>query len=363
MISLLTAFALTLGALDDPVETPLAQQDDKPELVALADALARAKSYGFSVETTTEMGGDFAGGGFGGGRGGPGERPGGGEAGGGEAGGGEAGGGEAGGGEAGGRGERGGRGRGQGGFGFGQPVAVGGAYMSGLPMHLSSGGAEAYKEDDQLVFRNAAGEWQLFAGFGGRGGFEGRGRGRGGEGGGPDGGPEGRPEPGPEGRPTGGEDARQVERDNMRAAMSFTGVQAPHSLFEGFADSVSDVSKQVARPSAPDQPETAVFAGVLSAEGASLLGGGGFGGRGGRAGWSDRSGGGGEGGGPQMETKGSFTIEVSAGSIRSATFVVTRSGSFGERSFERTTTRTIRFEKVGETEYEVPEEALSRFEV
>ena len=79
-----------------------------------------------------------------------------------------------------------------------------------------------------------------------------------------------------------------------------------------------------------------------------------FGGRGGR-------GGGGQ--GPQMTTTGTFTVEVKDGKIVSAVFKTTRSGSFGDREFEMTSTRTYTFDKIGEAELEVPDEVLMKFEI
>ena len=51
------------------------------------------------------------------------------------------------------------------------------------------------------------------------------------------------------------------------------------------------------------------------------------------------------------------------GAIVNAQFEITRSGSFGERTFERTTTRTLSLDEVGATKLEVPEGALAQFEI
>ena len=60
-----------------------------------------------------------------------------------------------------------------------------------------------------------------------------------------------------------------------------------------------------------------------------------------------------------METTGTFAFQVKDGAIQGVEFAVTRSGSFGERSFERTTTTKFSFSKIGETAYEVPADALA----
>ncbi len=132
---------------------------------------------------------------------------------------------------------------------------------------------------------------------------------------------------------------------------------APHSSFEGFGGKSEEVVKKAGAEG------VAVFSGKLTEDAAAAFSEsrnfagrrGGFGG--------GRGGAGGQGGGPQIETNASFEIHTQAGSLTKAVITITRSGTFGENSFEFTTTRTLTFSKVGETKYEVPEDALAHFEI
>ena len=137
-----------------------------------------------------------------------------------------------------------------------------------------------------------------------------------------------------------------------RGLFSMMRIEAPHGMFADLEKLVGDVEKTVEKGEG-EEVGSLVFTGVLTAEGATQLGGRsrGFGGRGGG------------GGGPQMETSGTYRIETKKGAIASATFVITRKGGSGERTFEMTTTRTITFAEIGKTKYEVPEEALALFEI
>ena len=307
-------------------------------LVGLTDQLSQAESYRFTTLNESEGGGGF--GGFGG-RGGRGGR-----------------GGEEGGGEGEGGGER----RAPE---VREPTPIQGVYKKGLPLQVTVGELLAYKEGEQIVYRDEAGEWRAMepfqpGGFGG-GGFGG---GEGGGGGGGRGGEEGgeggdRPRRDPGQR--GGFSAR-------RSLFSVMGVSAPHALLGEFGAKVCEVEMQVAAAAAAPAegeaqpaPPTRVFTGKLTEEGVQSLGGGGM--FRGRGGFGGGRGGGGEGGGPQMESSGSFTIEAQGRRITSIRLEITRSGTFGERSFERTTIRTLTFEEVGEAELEVPEEALAQFEI
>ena len=136
-LALSAAFALPVPAVDD-------------ELNSLTNKLAEAKSYAFTVQTESTGSGFGGFGGFGG------------------------------------RGGRGGRGGEEGGERPAAPI-VQGTYQAGLPMHVVIGELQAFKEGDQIVHKNAAGEWQVMedprsmfsrggGGFGrGRGGDEGGG--------------------------------------------------------------------------------------------------------------------------------------------------------------------------------------------
>lgn len=104
-----------------------------------------------------------------------------------------------------------------------------------------------------------------------------------------------------------------------------------------------------------------IFTGTLTEEAAGTMTGRRMGGM--RRIGGGRGGGGGGDEGPQIDTVGTFTIQAKNGVISSAVFNVTISGFMRDREFERTTTRTLTFAKVGKTEYEVPEEALAMFEI
>ena len=339
MLSLLVTTSLAFGVIETT-----GQDDAATELAGLAEQLAKVESYEFTSTTTTD------GGGFGGARGGQrggargergGERPDGGE---GRAGGGR--GGEArGGGRA--RGAR-------------EPQTVQGAWASDLPMRVTIGESVAYKDGDQIVYQGAEGEWTEFE-------RPTRGQGRGGQGrGGAGRGGAGRGEGGGQGGRAGAGD-----RTMMRVLWAASSVSAPHESFGGFAQLASDVeSKSVpakaatdGEPSTEASPAKTIYTGTLTEAGVEAFGG--RTGMGGRRGAG--RGGAGAGGGaeqrPQMETTGTFTIEVVEGAISKADFVIKRSGTFREREFERTTTRTLTFSNAGNVKLEVPEDALALFEL
>lgn len=142
-----------------------------------------------------------------------------------------------------------------------------------------------------------------------------------------------------------------------RGLFSLMRVTAPHEDFSGFGDKVSSVEMKTG------EGDVVVYTGKLTEDAATAINGRGMMMRGGRA----FGGGGGRGGddseGPQFDTSGTFTITAKGGAITSAVFEVTVSGAFGENEFERKTTRSLTFDKVGKTEYEVPEAALALFEV
>jgi hypothetical protein len=295
------------------------------ELATLTDKLAQAENYSFTSQTTTE-GGGFGRGGFGGGRGGAGGAP-------------------------------------------PAPPVTTGTYKKGMPLHVKQGEVEAYKDGEQLVYKNEEGKWEVLdsnsfgrGGFGGDGG--GRGQRGGDDGGGGQRGRRGGGEGGGEGGRRGGDAGGGQDRGGfagMRALFGLRGVEAPHTQFAGFAEKIEDVA---VKAPAEGQEGPTVYSGKLKKEAAQELGGG-FGR--GRGGFGGGRGGarGGEGGveGPQLETAGTFVITVDKGAITKVQFEVTTSGSFGEREFEMKTKRELTFAKIGETTLEVPADALAKFEI
>ncbi len=354
MLSWIAGAVLALVGQDDAAAgQETATNEATKALVGLTDQLSQAESYRFTSLNESEGGGGFGGFGGRGGRGGEGE----------------------GGGE-----RRAPEVR--------EPTPIQGVYKKGLPLQVTVGELLAYKEGEQIVYRDEAGEWQAMepfqpGGFGGggfgrgeRGGAGGGGRGgeEGGVGGGRGGGEGGAG--GGRGGEEGGEGGDRPRRDPgqrggfsaRRSLFSVMGVSAPHALLGELGAKVCEVEMQVAADAAAPAegeaqpaPPARVFTGKLTEEGVQSLGGGGM--FRGRGGFGGGRGGGGEGGGPQMESSGSFTIEAQGRRITSIRLEITRSGTFGERSFERTTIRTLTFEEVGEAELEVPEEALAQFEI
>lgn len=290
------------------------------DLARYAKALAEAQSGTFTVLTETERGGDAA----------------------------EGRGGDTEGGGRGGEGAGRGRGVGRGGFGGGfggdaEPVTTKGQWSQGHPMQLRIGETVAYKDGDQVVMKDADGEWALVERNMRRGGVGGGERGGGG------GGVGERGQRGGEGSGDRSDRAAQMQR--MRATMEIVRVSNPTAAFSDLASKVTNVTK------AEKEGGAVVFEGDLTEAAAQELGGGGMAGRGG----ADGERGGGR--GPEMDVTGKFRIEVQKGAISKVRFEIVRSGSFGEREFEMTTTRSMTFEKLGETEYEVPAGALAHFEI
>lgn len=264
-------------------------------------------------------------------------------------------------------GGRGGQGRGGDAVGDQQSQVIHGQWTSGQPMQLKVGDAVAFKDGEKVVYADAEGKWTLFEmpamgegrGAGGRGG-QGAGRGDGGG----QGGQRGRRGQGGDGE--GGDRPARTDgpdRGAMRAMRPMMGVTAPHEEFQSFAALVSDVEKSTvpAGPVSEGQdgakatPAKTVYTGKLTEAGVEALGGG--------AGPGRRSGAGGGPGRGEMEmtTAGTFTVEVVDGAIASAEFAITRSGSFGDRKFERTTKRALTFSDAGKAKFEVPADALALF--
>jgi len=239
-------------------------------------------------------------------------------------------------------------GGGRGGMGGGGPMKASGLWKKGLPMQLTVGDQVAFKQGGKIVHKGSEGQWQVLEmGRGGRGaggpggapgapGGEGGGAG-GGAGGGTGGAAGGVARP-PEGAGPGG---------GPRTLLGLASVEAPADVFSDFGSKVADVKKET-------KDGALVFSGKLSEKGAESLGG-----RGPRPGGQRGGQGGGEGGDtPQVETSGTYAITVKDGAVISAVFEVKRAGTMGERTFERTTKRTLTIEKVGDVALEVPAEVL-----
>jgi hypothetical protein len=315
MLTLIATVALSLGG-PQPIsfqETTAAPVDDAAKAMQSATAaLAVAKSYTFTMTTATERIVDGQ--------------------------------------------EGGGVSRGAG---AGDQGPTTGTYMQGLPMLLKLGESTVYKDGETLVHKNADGAWAILdpqARGGGRGGEAGgRGGERGGEGGrGGEAGGRGGERGGEGGRGgRGGEEAGGGQRGQRgqrgqgaagaRGVLSLMRVTAPHAMFAEFAGKTMSIESRA-------RGEMTVLTGNLTEEAAAGL-----------SGRDDRARGGA--GGGEMETKGTYKLELKGGKIVSATLVVTRSGDMGERSFEMTTTSTFTFAGVGETELEVPAEVLAHFEI
>jgi hypothetical protein len=270
------------------------------ELSTLAESMAKVENYEFSSQSETE-GGGFGRGGVDGGRSGE-DAP---------------------------------------------PAVLKGTFKKGYPMKLAMGETVIYKDGGQVVHKNEEGAWAVLdreamfrrggRGGGGRG-DRGEGRGGRGEGGGERGGDGERSGEGEQGERRGG-------GMDMRAMMQVMSASAPHLLFDGIGEKVSDVVKE-------EKDGVVVYSGSLTEKGLESGSASPFG-RGGR--------GGGRGG--DMKTVGTFQIETKGPMITKVVIKTTISGSFGERSFESTTTRTVQLDKVGEAELEVPDEVLAQFEI
>ena len=125
-------------------------------------------------------------------------------------------------------------------------------------------------------------------------------------------------------------------------------VSSPSDTIADIAAKVSDVKKE-------EKDGMVIFTGTLTEKGIESLGaGGGM--------LAGRGAGAGDAGGPQMESTGTFRIEIKDGKIAALHFETKRSGSFGDRGdFKSTMSQHTRIEKVGETKYEVPADALALF--
>ena len=262
-----------------------------------------------------------------------------------------------------------------GGDGDSEPTVVRGRVQRDSPAHLKTGETEGYRQGDQLVYQRD-GEWAAFevarggfgAGFGGRGGRGGddQGGGAGGRrGGGREGGAErggGREGGGREGggRQGGGEGGGRPERLGggqgsgggfswMREAASLRGASLPHQI-------LVDLEKKVEGMESSESDGAITIKGSLTEAGLDAMGGGGMMFGGGRRG--------GGGGGPEAERNGTIVITIKDGKVQNIVVKTHVAMSFGDRGgFESDSTTTYQIQKVGETKYEVPAEALAQFEI
>jgi len=230
-----------------------------------------------------------------------------------------------------------------------------GMYQKGSPVYLKRGDTVVYRSDEQMVYKNADGKWEVFDPQSMRGGF---GR-RGGQGGGDDtadhsgGGNPDRPRrggPGGHDRRQGGQDRGQARgaRGAMMGVFAMRTVQLPSELVEKIDTKVTDVTKE-------EKDGKTIYSGKLTEDAARALGSMG----GGRFGGGRRGGGGGD--APQFDTKGTIQVTVANGQVEAIQLDTTVSGSFGDRNFERTSKSTIHVSKIGETKYEVPKEVQVLF--
>ena len=261
------------------------------------------------------------------------------------------------------------------GRGGGEPEAPWvGQFIQDTPIHFSQGELEAYLDDGQLIYKSEQDGWATFdaeAMRGGRGGGGGRGRGGdagggdagggdagGGDAGGARGGRRrggqgaggGAGEGGDDAGPGGRRERREPEGGNSSARQlrGLSRVKLPHDLLSGFDAKVNEVVRAEA-----DGKVT--YSGKLTEDGVRAMSS--FGGRGGRGG---RDGG----GGPDFKYSGTFELSMGAeGQLEQLVFNTTVAGSFGDRDFERSTKQTIQLSEIGKTEFEVPAEALSKFEL
>jgi hypothetical protein len=240
-----------------------------------------------------------------------------------------------------------------------EPTTVSGQFKKGQPYHIKSSDTEAYRLLDQIVFRGAEGKWQRFdreAMMAGRRGQRGdraqRGEGgdrgeRGQRGEGADRGERGqRGEGGDRGERGQRGDRAGGDFSSMRTVFTMSRVTLPHEIIKQFEGKVKDIQCE-------KKDGKVIYKGVLTKEGAEALGGG--------ARFGRMRGQGGEGG---QSFKNSGTIELIAsekGVIEKIAVDTKMSGSFGDRSFERSQKISVAVSDLGKVKFEVPEEVMSEF--
>lgn len=329
MLTLFTGLVLAFVAQDD------AAKDPAKDFKALCQQLIKAESYAFEVVTKDE-------GGFGGMRMG-----------------------------------RGGQGGNQ--ARATEPTKTSGKYQKGQPFLLKSGKLEAYRLEDATVYKEGEAGWKLFdrqsmmRGAGRRGAEGAQGgqraaRGEGGERGeragrgegGERGERGGRGEGGEGGERAGrGEGAERGERaargenrqgaanmTNMRAIMNLGRVALPHETIKKVVDKVKDVKCE-------EKDGKVIYTCTLTKEGAEAL-----------AGTARFGRGRGGAGGPTFERSGTLCFIVTAeGAIEKIKIDTKSSGTFREQKFEQSSATTIGLSELGKVKVEVPEEAITKFEL
>ena len=203
-----------------------------------------------------------------------------------------------------------------------------GVYQSGKPVLMKQGETQVVRNSDgRMAMKSGEGSWSMMS-MPGRGG-QGRG-GQRGQGGG-------------------------MDREAMRTLFQVRSVRLPHEMLGTVLEGVD--GDQLVRE---EKLGLVVFHGPLTEEAAMQLasggramgGRGGFGGRGGNA---DAAG-----EGPQMLSKGKVRIAFAAdGKTVDLMLEAEMMGTFGEREFSRSTKSEIRAGKIGESEMDVPREAMS----
>ena len=196
-----------------------------------------------------------------------------------------------------------------------------GVYQAGKPVLIKQGDMQVVRNSDgRMAMKSGEGSWSMMS-MPGRGG-----QGRGGP-------------------------ASGMDRAAMRALFQVRSVRLPHEMLGTVLEGVD--GDQLVRE---EKLGLVVFHGPLTEEaalqlasGGRMMGGrGGFGGRGGE---SEE--------GPQMLGKGKVRIAFAAdGKTIDLMFEAEMLGTFGEREFSRTTKSEIRAGKIGESEMDVPAEAV-----
>lgn len=219
------------------------------------------------------------------------------------------------------------------GQGGGEPQApIVGEYIQDQPIHLSQGELEAFMDDGQIVYKSEEDGWTTFDMESMRGVGRG-GRRRGGEG----------ADAGQEGAGEGGRRELGGGNRNARRLFRLARTNLPHELLDGFEGKVSDVVRT-------ESDGKLTYSGKLTKDGVRAIS---FFGRRGRGG-----------SGSDFDYSGSFELTLGdQGQLQQLVFNTSMEGSFGDRDFKRSSKRTIKLSKLGGTEFEIPADALSKFEL
>jgi len=226
-----------------------------------------------------------------------------------------------------------------------QPWVV--TWQKGQPMLMKNGSFVAASLDSVTAYKDGDGEWKRSerrarGGAGSRGGSARGGEGGGGQGGG------GRSERGGRGeRGSGGEGGGRPEITPAQMKMfEVRSITLPTDAISNLPDAMDEA--QVKRSS---KLGLVVYEGALTADGAMDIAtnGRGFGGRGGR--------GGGEGEGPQITFTGNFRMIMGPkGNLKEFSLSTKMKGNFNGQEFERDTSKTYKFSKLGKSKVELSAE-------